>query len=96
MIYIIFTLSFSLYIIWAYRAWLYLRYKKDKDAERNFYIFILKQTFLRSIGIGAYTPFLILNNNNLEDKKSITIINALTIIIYLLLVIILFIAMYDR
>jgi hypothetical protein len=96
MIYIIFTLSFSLYIIWAYRAWLYLRYKKDKDAERNFYIFILKQTFLRSIGIGAYTPFLILNNNNLEDKKIIITINTLNVIAYLLMVIIVFIIIYDR
>jgi hypothetical protein len=96
MIYIIFTLSFSLYIIWAYRAWLYLRYKKDKDAERNFYIFILKQTFLRSIGIGAYTPFLILNDNNLEDKKIIITINTLNVIAYLLMVIIVFIIIYDR
>ncbi len=89
MIYIIFTLFFSLYIIWAYRAWLYIKYKQDKDMERTFLIFILKQTFFRVIGIGAYPPFLILNNDNPEYKKDIITINMFTIIIYILMFIIL-------
>lgn len=45
--------------MWAYRAWLYIIYKQGKGIERSFLIFILKQTFFRVIGIGAYPPFLI-------------------------------------
>jgi hypothetical protein len=96
MAHIVIILSFSLYTIWICKAWLYLKYKKDKDAGRNFYIFFLKQTFLRGIGINPYTPFLILNDNNLEDKKIIITINILNVIAYLLMVIIVFIIIYGR
>lgn len=85
MVNIFFIILLVTYIMWAYRAWLYIIYKQGKGTERTFLIFILKQTFFRVIGIGAYPPFLILNNDNPKYKKNIITINTITIIIYILM-----------